>query len=390
MAWNEPGGGSGGKKDPWGSGGDGDGPPDLDEALQKLREKLGKLFGGGKGGGTGGAAGGGAGLGGNLLVVLAVILVLGWAITGFYQVDEKERAVVLRFGKYLDTYGPGLHWKPTFIDRVTTVRTTEERQYQILTQNLMLTEDENIVELPLTVQYNIADAKAFVLNVKDPEISLRHATDSALRHVVGGSKLDEVVSTGREKLGVDVKQRLQQYLDSYGTGIEVVKINIQEARPPSEVKAAYDDVIKAREDQERVINEAQSYANSVIPEARGQSQRIIEEANAYQAQVIAQAEGEAQRFENQLTEYRKAPEVTRQRLYLDAVQSVMINSTKVMVNVEEGNNIFYLPLDKAVERAAVAETSSTRLSPAQISVIADEIVNKLKSQPASNQRRELR
>jgi len=382
MAWNEPGGGSGKKNDPWGSGG-GEGPPDLDEALKKLRDKFGKLFGGGKG--TGSA---GSGMGGSMAAALAVIVGFGWAITGFYQVDEKERAVVLRFGKYLDTYGPGLHWNPTLIDRVTRVRTTEERQYQ--SKGMMLTEDENIVELPITVQYNIADAKAFVLNVRDPEISLRHATDSALRHVVGGSKLDEVVSTGREKLGVDVKQRLQQYLDNYRTGIEVVKINIQEARPPAEVKAAYDDVIKAREDQERVINEAQSYANSVIPEARGQSQRIIEEANAYQAQVIAQAEGEAERFENLLAEYQKAPEVTRQRLYIDAMQSVMINSTKVLVDVDEGKNIFYLPLDKSVEKASVSDTGSTRLSPAQLSVIADEIVTKLKNQPTSNQRRELR
>lgn len=382
MAWNEPGGGSGGKKDPWGGGG-GEGPPDLDEALQKLRERLSGIFGGGKGGGGGGGSGAAA----SLLPAILVIAVIGWAISGVYQVDAKEEAVVLRFGKFLNTMGPGLHWNPRFVDSVTKVRVTEERQYQ--SRGLMLTEDENIVELPITVQYNIADAKAFVLNVRDPEISLQHATDSALRHVVGGSKLDEVVSTGREKLGVDVRLRLQQYLDSYTTGIVVVKINIQEARPPSEVKAAYDDVIKAREDQERVINEAQSYANGVIPEARGQAQRILEEANAYQAKVIAQAEGEAQRFENLLEEYRKAPEVTRKRLYLDTLQSVMTSSTKVMVNVDEGKNIFYLPLDKAVEQAATVE-KSTRLSPAQISILADEIYSRMKSEPSSSQRRELR
>ncbi|TNE79742.1 MAG: FtsH protease activity modulator HflK [Gammaproteobacteria bacterium] len=377
MAWNEPGGG----KDPWGGNGGGDGPPDLDEALNKLRARIDKIF-----GGSGGGAGK-SGPGSNLLVILAVVVIAGWGLFGFYQVDEKEQAVVLRLGKYLDTVGPGLNWRPMLVDRVYKERVTEERQYS--SRGQMLTEDENIVELPLTVQYNISDVKAFVLNVKSPEVSLRHATDSALRHVVGSSTLDEVVSTGRGKIADEVKLRLQEYLDNYGTGILVRKINIQEAKPPSEVKAAYDDVIKAREDQERLINEAQSYSNGVIPEARGKAQRMIEEAHAYREQVVAEAEGEANRFKALLSEYQKAPEVTRQRLYLDAMQEVMSNSSKVLVDVEGGNNMLYLPLDKIVETGA-SSSQSSGLRSSDVRSIADEVVNRLKRETHSPTRREVR
>ena len=276
MAWNEPGGSN--NKDPWNNNGGDKGPPDLDEAFKKLQDKLNNMFGGrGSGGGTGGSSSGD--ISASFIILIVVVAALIWGAMGIYQVDEKDRAVVLRFGKYMDTYNPGLHWNPPLIDNKFIVNVTEERQYS--SRGLMLTEDENIVELPLTVQYNIADPKAFVLNVKTPELSLQQATDSALRHVVGSSKLDDVVSTGREKIGVDVEVRLQQYLDNYNTGIQVVKINIQEAKPPSEVKDAYDDVIKAREDQERLINEAQAYSNGVIPEARGRAQRLIEEATGY-------------------------------------------------------------------------------------------------------------
>lgn len=375
MAWNEPGGG----KDPWGGNSGGDGPPDLDEALNKLRARFDKMF-----GGNGGRK---SGPGGSFMALILIVAIGAWGLWGFYQVDEKEQAVVLRLGKYLDTFGPGLNWRPPLIDRVYKERVTEERQYS--SRGEMLTQDENIVELPLTVQYNISDVKAFVLNVKSPEVSLRHATDSALRHVVGSSKLDEVVSTGRGKIAEEVKVRLQQYLDSYGTGILVRKINIQEAKPPSEVKAAYDDVIKAREDQERLINEAQSYANGVIPEARGKAQRMIEEAHAYREQVVAEAEGEAKRFEALLTEYQKAPEVTRQRLYLDAVEEVMSNSSKVLVDIEGGNNMLYLPLDKIVE-SGVSSSQAPSLKSSDLKSIADEVVNRLKRETVTPTRREVR
>ena len=330
-------------KDPWGGNTGNQGPPDIDEALKKLRSRISKIFGSFGSGGKKSNNEGGKGIFGLLLAVV----IIGWSLSGFYQVDEKEQAVVLRLGKYIETVGPGLQWNPSIIDKVAKVRVTEERQYS--SRGQMLTEDENIVELPITVQYNISDVKAFVLNVKDPELSLKQASDSALRHVVGSSKLDEVVSTGRLKIGDEVQLRLQTYLDNYGTGIKVRKINIQEARPPTQVKAAYDDVIKAREDKERLINEAQTYSNGIIPEARGQAQRQIEEANGYLEQVVAEADGESKRFELLLSEYNKAPQVTRQRIYLDTMEKVMGNSTKVLVDVEGGNNMLYLPLDKIME-----------------------------------------
>jgi len=331
-------------------------------------------------GGSGGSGNKSGGSSGSLFGIVLVVLVIGWGISGFYQVDEKEQAVVLRLGKYLNTVEAGLHWNPPLVDSVTKVRVTEERQYS--SRGQMLTEDENIVELPLTVQYNIGDVKAFVLNVKTPEASLRQATDSALRHVVGSSKLDEVVSTGRLKIGDEVKLRLQTYLDNYGTGIKVRKINIQEAKPPTQVKAAYDDVIKAREDRERLINEAQTYANGIIPEARGQAQRMIEESNGYLEQVVAEAEGESQRFESLLAEYEKAPEVTRQRLYLDAIQEVMSNSSKVLVDVEGGNNMLYLPLDKIIQQGS-SRSQSPSFNSSDVNSVADEVINKLRRENSS-------
>lgn len=382
MAWNEPGGGN--NKDPWGNNGGDQGPPDLDEALKKLQDKLNNIFSGGKG--SGGASGGD--VSGSLIALVLLVLVVVWAGFGVYQLDEKDRAVVLRFGKYHDTYGPGLHWNPPLIDMKIPVNVTEERQYS--TRGLMLTRDENIVESPLTVHYNISDPKAFVLNVRDPELSLQHATDSALRHVVGDSKLDEVVSVGREKIADEVERRLQNYLDDYGAGIQVVKINIQEARPPEEVKEAYDDVIKAREDQERAINEAQAYSNGVIPEARGRAQRLLEEAKGYKSKVILEAKGEASRYEELLAEYVKAPEVTRERLYLDTIEEVMSNSSKVLVDVEGGNNMMYLPLDKLMTQQPSSGSSRDTLSSSAINSIADEVYRRLRNESTTTRRRDIR
>ncbi len=318
MAWNEPG-GNGKQRDPWG--GD-QGPPDLDEAFRKFREKLGGALGGG---GTGDARFNSGVIGLVLLLIFGV-----WFYLGIYVIDEQERAVVLRFGRYHQTLDPGLNWKPRLMDQVVPVNVTKERQYA--SEGRMLTQDENIVELQIVVQYNISDVKSFVLNVRDPEFSLRQATESALRHVVGSTRLDQVLSEGRGQISDEVKVKLQSYLDNYGTGIQVVKITIQEARPPAQVKAAFDDVIKAKEDEERLKNEASAYANGIVPEARGRAQRMLEEAAAYRGKVVAEAQGEAQRFEKLLAEYRKAPEVTRERLYLDAVQRVMSASSKVLVD----------------------------------------------------------
>ena len=347
MAWNEPGGGNNkGPNDPWGGGNQG--PPDLDEALKKLQEKLGGLFGGSSGGG----GGGGSAISGSLLTVIAVGALLVWALMGFYQVDQQERAVVLRFGEYHSTVQPGLQWNPPLIDEVIKVNTTKVRAASL--REIMLTQDENIVEVKLSVQYVIDDPTKFVLEVRDPERSLQHAAQSALRHVVGGTIMDLVLTEGRVQISGDVKQRLQEYLNLYQTGILVSTVNVDESKPPTQVQAAFDDVIKAREDEERVKNEAQAYANAVVPEARGAAQRQIEEASAYKEQVIANAEGEADRFSKLLAEYQKAPKVTRERLYLDAIEGVYGNSAKVMVDVEGGNNMMYLPLDKLVPQAGSA------------------------------------
>jgi membrane protease subunit HflK len=347
MAWNEPGGGNNKPRDPWG-GGD-QGPPDLDEALKKLQDKLGGLFGGrgarrGGGGGAGGGSAGSAGIPGALLGVIAAGALVLWGVAGFYQVDQQERAVVLRFGKYLDTVQPGLHWNPPLIDTVTKLNTTKVRSVSF--REIMLTRDENIVEAAISVQYVIDDPTSFVLKVLEPEISLSHATQSALRHVVGGTTMDQVLTGGRERIGADVGQRLQDYLNLYQTGILVSKVTVDETKPPTQVQAAFDDVIKAREDEERVKSEAQAYANGIVPEARGGAQRVLEEAQAYREQVIAKAEGETQRFIKLLDEYLKSPGVTRERLYVEAVQNLLSKNSKVMVDVPGGNNLLYLPLDK--------------------------------------------
>jgi membrane protease subunit HflK len=362
MAWNEPGGG----RDPWGGNRNNDGPPDIDEALKKLKEKLGFL-----GGGSGSGSGGGKGLVPISLFVIAVL----WGLLGFYQVDQKEQALVLRLGKYHDTLGAGLKWNPPLVDKVVIVPVTEERQYSA--RGLMLTEDENIVEISLTVQYNIANARDFVLNIKEPETSLKQATDSALRHVVGSTGLDGVISTGREQVAEGTAQKLQDLLDVYGSGINVVKINIEEARPPTEVKAAYDDVIKAREDLERLVNEAQAYSNGIIPEARGQAQRLREEANGYKSQVVSKSEGEAKRFTKLLAEYKKAPEVTRERLYIDAIEQVMTNSSKVLMDTEGGNNMLYLPLDKIMQQGASAQIRSSEGNDQMMDRIANDVIERL-------------
>lgn len=352
MAWNEPGGNSN-NQDPWGGkrrGGDRKGPPDLDEAFRKLQESLNGLFGGGKkrsgsgGGDDNSSKGGGLGLLGIGLVVLAAI----WLYSAVYVVDEQEQAVVLRFGKYYETVGPGLNIYFPPIDKKYMENVTRERAYT--KQGQMLTEDENIVEVPLTVQYKITNLQDYVLNVDQPEVSLQHATDSALRHVVGSTAMDQVLTEGRELMASEIKKRLQGFMDTYKTGITVTQVNVQSAAAPREVQEAFDDVIRAREDEQRSRNQAETYANGVVPEARGQAQRIIEDANGYRDEVISRAKGEADRFTKLVAEYRKAPEVTRQRLYLETMQDIYSSTSKVLVSGKDGqNNLLYLPLDKMID-----------------------------------------
>jgi len=349
MAWNEPGGNSN-NQDPWGGrrGGDRKGPPDLDEAFRKLQDSLKGLFGGSNKRDRGnGSNAGGFGLLGIGLVVLVAI----WLYSAVYSVDEQEQAVVLRFGEYHETVGPGLNIYFPPMDSKFQENVTRERAYT--KQGQMLTEDENIIEVPLTVQYKISNLKDFVLNVDQPEVSLQHATDSAVRHVVGSTEMDQVLTEGRELLASTVHERLQRFLDTYRTGITVTQVNVQSAAAPREVQEAFDDVIRAREDEQREKNMAETYANGVIPEARGQAQRMLEDASGYRDEVISRATGEADRFTKLVAEYRKAPEVTRERLYLDTMQELMSNTSKVLVTGDKGqNNLLYLPLDKMIDSRA--------------------------------------
>jgi membrane protease subunit HflK len=264
-----------------------------------------------------------------------------------YVVEEQERAVILRLGKFNEEQQPGLNFKIPIIDEKFTENVTiTRRESQSVS---MLTKDENIVDVTVSAQYRIANLKDFVLNVRDPENSLKQALDSALRFVVGDFTLDQTLTVGRQNIAQEVQERMQSYLDIYSTGLLVQQVNIEKTDPPSAVKDAFDDVVAAREDKEKLQNEAERYALSIVPEARGKAQAVIKEAEGYRLAVVANAEGEVDRFNKLLEEYTKAPIVTRDRLYLDALQSVLSNSTKVMVDVEGGNNLLYLPLDKIME-----------------------------------------
>jgi len=353
MAWNEPD-NDDRKDDPWSNrpSGNDQGPPDLEEVLNSFISKITGLFGGGKGGkgGKGGNdGGGGETISGGLVVGVIVILVIIWVGAGFYTVDEQERGVVLRFGVAQEAVVlPGLHWNPPLVDSVTLINVT--RVYDRDFSDTMLTEDDNIIDITMTVQYVITDARKYYLEVEDPEISLQHAAESAIRHIVGSSTMDNAITLGRDQIAQDTALRLQDYMDLYGTGITIRQVNIDQSLPPQQVREAFDDVIKAREDNQSFQNQARAYANQVVPESRGQARRQIEEANAYKDRVVAQAEGEARRFEQLLVEYQKAPEVTRERLYIDALQRVMGSVSKVMVDVDgSGNNMIVLPLDQIIQ-----------------------------------------
>lgn len=349
MAWNEPGGNK--DQDPWGSGrkNNNDGPPDLDEVIKKGMDKVNKLFGNkpsgpGSGSGSGGSKGSSAGI-----IAIVLVALVGFVIwDSMYRIDEKERGVVLRFGKYLDTKGPGLQFKVPLIDQVFIEQVTSVRN--LTKKGHMLTQDENIVDIDLMVQFVISDLRDFLLTMRDPVITLDYATDSALRHEVGGTLMDQVLTEGRAILSINVQERLQRYLEFYGSGIEVKKVNINAAQPPQQVKSAFEEVQRAKEDEQKLVNRAESYRNQVVPESRGRASRMIEEANAYKSEVIAKAEGETDRFLDILAVYQAAPEVTRERLYIDTMQMVLSNSTKLLIDQSEGANIMYLPLDQLINR----------------------------------------
>tara|TARA_B100001179_G_C18599704_1_gene409406 strand:- start:1111 stop:2235 length:1125 start_codon:yes stop_codon:yes gene_type:complete len=373
MSWN-----GNDNKDPWGKN---EGPPDIDKAIKQFKEKFNSLL---------GRSGGGGFTTKNFLSFIVIIFIL-WFILGIYQVEQAERSVVLRLGKYLETKGPGLRWNPPIIDSRTIVDVVRVRPHRH--DALMLTKDENIVDVTVSVQYQISNPENYVLQIRDPDNSLAQATESSLRHVVGSSIMDDALTTGREEIAQMVKQRLQVYLDRYVTGLQVVIVNIEDSSPPNQVQEAFDDVIKAREDEVRVRNVAETYANGLVPEARGQAQRMIQGAQAYREQVIAEAQGDAARFDLLLTEYKKAPEVTRNRLYLEAVQNVMSNSTKVMIDVEGGNNILYLPLDKIAQAARTEEsivlpsTETSTSSNTSIRELTNQVIEEIRRRNSQQERR---
>ncbi|MBZ9557423.1 MULTISPECIES: FtsH protease activity modulator HflK [Modicisalibacter] len=354
MAWNEPGGG-GNQHDPWsgggrrgggGNGGNNQGPPDLDEALKKFQDKLNRMLGGrGKRGGSGGNGGGGGKRSTFALPgLLAVIALAIWAASGFYLVDQSERGVVLRFGKFQDVVTPGLHWNPPIVDDVRMVNVTRVRS--ISQTKSMLTKDENIVQVEISAQYQVANPRDYLLNVRTPELSIENALDSALRHVVGGTEMDDILTSGRELLADTVSTRLQSYLNNYGIGVRIQAINVESTSAPDAVQDAFDDVIKAREDRQRMINDAIGYANAIIPEAQGQAQRMIEQAQGYRESVVAKAQGQTNRFNSLLSEYKQAPQVMRDRMYLDTLSEVLSKTSKVLVDIDKGSPLMVLPLDK--------------------------------------------
>lgn len=354
MAWNEPGnnggpGNSGGQgpNDPWGRKQGQQQPPDLDELLTKLRER----FGGGKSGGGGNkSGGGGSGLPSKGFVsLLAIVAALLWLASGIYIVDEQENGVVLQFGKYHTTTPPGLRWHlPSPFQSVEKVNVTKVSQTQ--ERSSMLTQDENIVDITLQVQYRVSDAQRYLFSLRDPDSTLREATKSAIREVVGKSDMDFIITAGRQAVATRAEELLQDTLDSYESGLFVLEVNLEKADPPAPVRGAFADAIKAREDQQRLINEAEAFANEILPRARGEAARQLEQASAYETRVTERAKGDADRFSALLTEYKRAPEVTRDRLYLDAMNIVLGNTGKVLVDVDESSPLLYLPLDKLGER----------------------------------------
>ena len=362
-------------KDPWGQRKNQrpEGPEDIEKALADLIKTvlsfvgLGFLFEAGGKGSKGGNGQDGRGRGRAVkrfvFGILPLLLVALYGVAGLYTLDQQERGVVLRFGALQpDLQQPGLRWNPPIVDRVTKVNVT--RINNIRHEALMLTKDENIVSIIMSVQYLIASPANYVVSVRNPRQSLEHASESALRHMVGSASMDYVLTEGREQLAVDVEERIQRYMDNYQTGIRVVKVNIDDSQPPREVAAAFDDVQAAQEDNQRLINEASAHRESVIPNARGEGQKQIEQANAYKGRVIASAEGEADRFDQLLTEYSKAEDVTRTRLYLDALEGIFKRTSKIVIDVKGGNNLLYLPLDQL---RAVHSPRGTGLSGAALS-----------------------
>ncbi|MBG6077425.1 FtsH protease activity modulator HflK [Polaromonas sp. CG_9.11] len=367
------------------------GPPDLDELWRDFNRKLGNLFGGAKNGGNRDGFGGGGNKGGGNFQpdmknagigvgLVAAVVALIWLGTGFFIVQEGQQAVITQFGKYRSTVGAGFNWRlPYPIQRHEIVVVTQIRSVDVgrdtvlkatgLRDSAMLTEDENIVEIKFAVQYRLNDARAYLFESKDPAAAVVQAAETAVREVVGKMKMDMALAEERDQIGPRVRVLMQTILDRYKVGVEVVAINLQQSgvRPPEQVQAAFDDVLKAGQERERAKNEAQAYANDVVPRAVGSASRLKEEADAYKARIVAQAQGDAQRFSSVLTEYQKAPQVTRDRMYTDAMQQVYTNVTKVLVESRQGSNLLYLPLDKIMQMTGTGGAASSSDATAPLS-----------------------
>ena len=341
MAWNEPG---NNEKDPWkNKGGKNQGPPDLDDLLKDIGNKFGGIFGGKKSG-----SGSGKNLSSVGIMVLLIAAILVYAFTGFYTIKEAEKGIVLRFGQYAGLVEPGLRWKWTFVERIIPVDMQTTRD--LPSAGFMLTQDENVVRVEMQIQYRVVDARNYIFSVTNADDSLSQSLDSALRYVIGHAKMDDILTSGREEVRQAVWKELDKIIAPYNLGLIIVDVNFKDARPPEEVKDAFDDAISAQEDEVRFLREAEAYARGIEPRARGRVKRLEQEALAYKAQVLLDAEGEVARFNKLLPEYQAAPEVTRQRMYLTTMEKVYSNTSKVMVDVDGGNNMMYLPLDKIMQQ----------------------------------------
>ncbi len=366
MAWNEPGnnnGNNGRDNDPWGNNNRGDkggreqGPPDLDEVFNKLSQKLGGKFGKTGGGGKGPSLSGGGAIGFGIIAVISIAI---WFFAGFYTIGEAERGVVLRLGKYDRIVEPGLNWRPRFIDEVTPVNIQAIRSMRA--SGLMLTKDENVVTVAMDVQYRVADPFKYLYRVTNADDSLRQATDSALRAVIGDSLMDSILTSGRQQIRQSTQETLNQVIDSYDMGLIIVDVNFQSARPPEQVKDAFDDAIAAREDEERFIREAEAYKNEILPKATGRAERLKKEALGYSERIVNESLGQVAQFEKLLPEYQAAPEVTRDRLYLDAMEEVYTNTSKVLIDSESSGNLLYLPIDKLAGQQATTTKRADKSS----------------------------
>ncbi len=352
MAWNEPGNND---KDPWkNKGGKNQGPPDLDELLNDLGKKVSGIF-GGKGGGksSGGSAPSGKNFSSIGISIVLVIALVVYAFSGFYTIKEAEKGIVLRFGQSSGLVDPGINWKWTFIDRIIPVDMQSTREMQA--SGFMLTQDENVVRVEMQIQYRVVDARNYVFSVTNADDSLNQSLDSALRYVVGHAKMDDILTSGREQIRQSVWQELEKIIEPYNLGLIIVDVNFKDARPPNEVKDAFDDAIAAQEDEVRFLREAEAYARGIEPRARGRVKRMEQEALAYKGRTVLDAEGEVARFNKILPEYQAAPEVTRQRLYIATMEKVYSNTSKVMVDVDGGNNMMYLPLDKIMQQQSTTQ-----------------------------------